>query len=94
MRSSILVLGFITAFIIFLLKSSTCVNANSLEAGSFQDSSPVTTSNTKFRRRRYVVNSIEERADPNSPTVENANATSSTSVVATQSTNKKKSGST
>jgi len=90
MRSSILVLGFITAFIIFLSKSSTCVNGNSLEAGSFQDSSPVTTSNTKFRRRRYVVNSIEERADPNSPTVENANATSSTSVVATQSTNKKK----
>jgi len=92
MRNSILALGFITAFIIFL---STChVNASSLEAGSFQDSSPVINSNTKFRRRRYVVNSIEERADPNSPkpnpTVENANATSSTSVVATQSTNKKK----
>nr|CAG8533982.1 953_t:CDS:2 [Entrophospora candida] len=79
MRGSILVLGFITAFIIFLSKSSTCyVNANSLEAGSFQGSSPATTSNTKFRRRRYVVNSIEERADPDSPkpnpTVENANA--------------------
>nr|CAG8538632.1 1799_t:CDS:2 [Entrophospora candida] len=95
MRGSILVLGFITAFIIFLSKSSTCyVNANSLEAGSFQGSSPATTSNTKFRRRRYVVNSIEERADPDSPkpnpTVENANASNSTSVVATQSTNKKK----
>ncbi|CAH1758560.1 11704_t:CDS:2 [Entrophospora sp. SA101] len=89
MRGSILVLGFITVFIIFLLKPSTCyVNANSLEAGSFQGSSPATTSNTKFRRRRYVVNSIEERADPNSPkpnpTVENENA-----IVATQSTNKK-----